>query len=86
MAHDRVPGDEERHTGSLVTNRVLLTLLVAALLGVVLLPFASMAPNRLMSGQAVGVTAAMLSWQWLALAGLAGILTACALSRPFPAG
>lgn len=74
----------EQHGTPLVANRVLMTLLVAALLGVVLLPFASMAPNRLMSGQAVSLTAALLPWQWLTLAALAGVLALCTLARPIP--
>lgn len=67
-----------------VANRVLMTLLVAALLGAALLPFASMAPNRLMSGQAVSVMTAMPAWQGAILVVLALLLAVCALSRPIP--
>ncbi|MCP1367806.1 ABC transporter permease, partial [Halomonas sp. BBD48] len=83
MTDGRAP--EERRISPVIANRVLLTLLVAALLGAALLPFAAMAPNRLMSGQSVGVTTALLPWQWLSLAALAGVLALCALPRPFPA-
>ncbi|WP_245791913.1 ABC transporter permease [Modicisalibacter ilicicola] len=67
----------------LVANRVLLTLLVAALIGAALLPFAAMAPNRLVSGQSVGLVSALLAWQWGTLGLLAVLLGLCALSRPF---
>ncbi|SFH53727.1 ABC transporter permease [Modicisalibacter xianhensis] len=73
-----------RRAGPFVANRVLLVLLAAALMGVVLLPFAAMAPNRLMSGQGVNVAVALLPWQWLSLAGLAMVLALCTLARPFP--
>ena len=43
-----------------VGNRVLMTLLVAAVASVGLLPFASLSPNRLASGQSV------MLWQALA--------------------
>ncbi|MEC9482138.1 MAG: ABC transporter permease, partial [Halomonas sp.] len=62
-----------------------LTLLAAALLGTLLLPFAAMAPNRLLSGQDIGLVAALRPWQWLGLSGLAVLLVACTLRRPFPA-
>lgn len=61
-----------------------MTLLVAALLGVAALPFAAMAPNRLVSGQAVGTLGALLPWQWIGLGGLALALALCTLRRPLP--
>lgn len=78
-------GDDERHAGGrFVANRVLMTLLVAALIGAVALPFAAMAPNRLVSGQAVGLIEALRPWQWAGLIGLALALIVCALRRPLP--
>lgn len=65
-----------------IANRVLLTLLIAAALGAAWLPFAAMAPNRLVSGQAVGLIEALRPWQWLMLGALAGLLALCTLQRP----
>lgn len=74
---------DDRADAGLVANRVLLTLLVAAVIGAAWLPFAAMAPNRLTSGQPVGVSSALLAWQWGTLGGLAGLLALSALRRPF---
>lgn len=65
-----------------VANRVLLTLLVAGVLGAVLLPFASMAPNRLVSGQPLGLMEALLPWQWGTMAALGAVLLVAALRWP----
>ncbi|MGC3873713.1 ABC transporter permease [Halomonas sp. GXIMD04776] len=70
-------------TDSLVANRVLLTLVVAAVIGAALLSFVAMAPNRLVSGESVNLIAALRPWQWITLIVLAALLTLCALSRPF---
>ncbi|WP_404385983.1 ABC transporter permease [Caenispirillum salinarum] len=79
---DTSPEDDAVGGGRVVANRVLMTLLVAGLLGVVLLPFASMAPNRLVSGQPVGLLEALPPWQWGTLAALAGLMALAALRRP----
>ncbi|SDL42737.1 osmoprotectant transport system permease protein [Modicisalibacter muralis] len=76
--------DDRANTAGIVANRVLTTLLVAALIGAVVLPFAAMAPNRLVSGQAISVIEALLPWQWSGLGGLALALALCALRRPLP--
>ncbi|WP_233440406.1 ABC transporter permease [Modicisalibacter coralii] len=66
----------------LVANRVLATLLVAAVAGSLLLPFAAMAPNRLVSGESVALVAALSPWQTLVLLGLALVLGVACLARP----
>lgn len=66
----------------IVANHVLMTLLVAGLLGAILLPFAAVAPNRLVSGQSVAVQDALLPWQWGTLAALAALMLLAALRRP----
>jgi len=71
--------------GRLVANRVLLTLWIAALLASALLPFAAMAPNRLISGEAVSLVVALTTWQSAGLALLALALALAALSRPLSA-
>ncbi|SOE01668.1 ABC transporter permease [Caenispirillum bisanense] len=68
----------------LVADRVLLTLWVAGAAAVLLLPFASMAPNRLVSGQPVMLWAALLPWQAWTAAGLAALLLLSALATPLP--
>lgn len=72
------------HDGSrrMVGNRVLLTLLIAAVAGAALLPFANLSPNRLVSGQPVMLWQALSAWQLggLTLIGLALLLAA--LSQP----
>ncbi|WP_110685924.1 ABC transporter permease [Salinicola aestuarinus] len=65
----------------LIGNRVLLTLVITCLLGVGLLPFASMAPNRLLSGQSVSAWVAFEPWQLATLAGLLVLLTLAACER-----
>jgi len=65
-----------------IANRVLATLLVASLAGAVLLPFAAMAPNRLVSGESVSLLTALRPWQTLGLAALAGALALACLVRP----
>lgn len=71
--------------GRLVANRVLLTLWIAALLASALLPFAAMAPNRLVSGEAVKLVVALTTWQSSGLALLALALALAALRRPLSA-
>ncbi|WP_251977631.1 ABC transporter permease [Salinicola avicenniae] len=66
-----------------IGNRVLLTLTLAALASLALLPFAAMAPNRLVSGQSVMVWQALVGWQLAALLLLLAMLLVAALSRPF---
>lgn len=68
--------------GGLVANRVLITLLAVGVLGVILLPFATMAPNRLVSGQPVGLLEALLPWQWGTLLALGGVMLLAAFKRP----
>ncbi|GAA5171880.1 MULTISPECIES: ABC transporter permease [Halomonadaceae] len=83
MTVNAIPtGDQARR---LVANRVLLTLWVAALLGCVWLPFAAMAPNRLVSGEAINLAAALTTWQAATLALLALLLALAALARPLSA-
>lgn len=78
--------DDTTGDGGFVANRVLMTLLVAGLLGVALLPFATMAPNRLVSGQPVGLLEALLPWQWGSVLALAGLMLLAALKRPLSRG
>jgi osmoprotectant transport system permease protein len=68
----------------LIGNRVLLTLLVAAVASSVLLPFASLSPNRLASGQPVMLWQALAGWQLAALAVIGLALLAATLARPLP--
>ncbi len=70
-------------TRSLVANRVLLTLVIAAILGAALLSFVAMAPNRLVSGEPVNLIVALRPWQWITLVLLAVVLALCAFTRPF---
>ncbi|GAB2793160.1 ABC transporter permease [Halomonas shantousis] len=69
-----------------VTNRVLLTLWMAGGLAVLLLPFASLARNRLVSGQPIMLWQALLPWQWGLLASLAALMLLACLRRPLPSG
>lgn len=78
------PTRTEGAGGRIVANRVLLTLLVTGLAGALLLPFAAMAPNRLVSGQPVGLAEALLPWQWGTLAALAAAMLLAALRKPLP--
>ncbi|WP_110691549.1 ABC transporter permease [Salinicola halophyticus] len=68
----------------LVGNRVLLTLLIAAVASSVLLPFASLSPNRLSSGQPMMLWQALPEWQLTALALIGLALLAATLARPLP--
>ncbi|OLO08048.1 ABC transporter permease [Salinicola sp. MH3R3-1] len=68
----------------LVGNRVLLTLLIAAVASSVLLPFASLSPNRLSSGQPMMLWQALPGWQLTALALIGLALLAATLARPLP--
>ncbi|WP_110640747.1 ABC transporter permease [Salinicola sp. CPA57] len=68
-----------------VGNRVLMTLLVAAVASVGLLPFASLSPNRLASGQSVMLWEASASWQLAAFALIGLALLLAALARPLSA-
>ncbi|MHB0776144.1 ABC transporter permease [Halomonas sp. WWR20] len=67
-----------------IANRVLLTLWVAGALGTLLLPFASLASNRLTSGQPVMLWQALLPWQEGLMAGLAVLMLLACLHRPLP--
>ncbi|WP_232822198.1 ABC transporter permease [Salinicola sp. CR57] len=67
-----------------VGNRVLATLLIAAVASVVLLPFASLSPNRLVSGQPIMLWQALASWQFAAFALIGLLLLVAALSGPLP--
>ncbi|GHB32411.1 ABC transporter permease [Salinicola rhizosphaerae] len=69
----------------IVGNRVLLTLLIIALASVAFLPFATLSPNRLVSGQAVMLWQACRPWQWIALAALGALLLVSAAGRPLAA-
>jgi osmoprotectant transport system permease protein len=75
--------EDDGAAGGFVANRVLMTLIVAGVLGAALLPFASMAPNRLVSGQPIGILEALLPWQWGALLALGGLICLASLKRPF---
>lgn len=66
----------------LIGNRVLLTLLLVALASVALLPFANLAPNRLISGQPVMLWSALAGWQLAALALIGMTLLLAALAKP----
>lgn len=68
----------------LIGNRVLTTLLVAAVASVALLPFASLSPNRLVSGQPVMLWQALAGWQFAALALIGILLLVAALAGPLP--
>lgn len=71
-----------RTAAALSPTRVLITLLAVGVLGVILLPFATMAPNRLVSGQPVGLLEALLPWQWGTLLALGGVMLLAAFKRP----
>lgn len=61
-----------------------MTLWVAGVAAAVLLPLALMAPNRLVSGQPVGLFAALTPWQGWSVAGIGALLLLCALETPLP--
>ncbi|KFF48052.1 ABC transporter permease [Gammaproteobacteria bacterium MFB021] len=69
------------HTPRVIGNRVLLTLWLAAAIGVALLPFATLSPNRLVSGQPVMLWQALPGWQLGALGLIAAGLLLAALAR-----
>ncbi|WP_287124335.1 ABC transporter permease [Chromohalobacter sp.] len=68
--------------GRLLANRVLVTLLLAGLAAAWLLPFASMSPNRLASGQSVSLGGALTTWQAAGMLVLTVMLGLAALQRP----
>ncbi|MCK2045641.1 MULTISPECIES: ABC transporter permease [Chromohalobacter] len=83
MSVSHVPTSDAA-SARLVANRVLVTLLCAGLLAAWLLPFATMSPNRLASGQTVGLSEALSAWQVIALLALSAVLAVAALRRPLP--
>lgn len=67
-----------------VADRVLLTLWIAGAAAALLLPFAGLARNRLVSAAPVELAAALLPWQAWTAAGLAALLLAAAVASPLP--
>jgi len=68
-----------------IGNRVLLTLLVVAVASAGLLPFASLSPNRLVSGQPVMLWQALVGWQLAAFALISAVLLIAAVAKPLNA-
>lgn len=62
---------------TIIANRVLTTLLVSGVVGVSLMPFASHAPNRIVSGTAFGIAEALSPWH-LAIAAVLTLVLAVA--------
>lgn len=67
-----------------VANRVLATLLLVGMIAAALLPFASLSPNRLASGQSVALDAAASVWQIAGMLISTVLLVLAALRRPLP--
>ncbi|WP_239495386.1 ABC transporter permease [Salinicola halophilus] len=84
MTDAAAPSSSAERRSPLIGNRVLLTLVVVCLLGVGLLPFASMAPNRLVSGQSMSTWAAFAPWQLVTLAGLLALLALASFAHLMP--